>query len=324
MPDVSVIVPTYNRKDSVRRTLAALERQTLDSERFEVIVVSDGSTDGTFEAVQALKTGLSLRVIQQSNSGPSVARNRGAAEATAALLVFVDDDIEPSPEFLQVHLEAHDSETGLVLIGPQTGPLGEPMPNWMAWEHLMLEKQYANFRSGVWKAGPNNLYSGNMSLRRDHFMASGGFEEKFTRQEDVELGFRLEKLGLTFRFEPRADAIHRSSRSFASWYKTPFEYGRRDVQMARDMGEGRMASMARENFRSRSRLTRGLAYLAIGRPVVEKLLFGTTAALARNSARRVALPFCSVLFNLRYLQGMCSELGGRRALWDLLNSSDRS
>lgn len=315
---MSVVVPTYNRRESVLRTLRALARQTLPADAFEVIVISDGATDGTTEAVRALQTPYRLKFTEQKNQGPSVARNFGARQAAAPLLVYVDDDIEPKETFLAEHAAAHEGHDNLVVIGPQNGPQNEPMDNWVAWEHEMLRRQYVNFINGVWQAGPNNLYSGNFSLRREHFLAVGGFDEKFTRQEDVELGFRLEQHGLQFQFNPRADAIHRPTRTFASWYKTPFEYGRRDVQMARDMGEEQAMTLARKHFQERNLLTRLLAKRCIGLPPMEAAVLSLGRLGIRYGGRRLAMSACSLVFNLRYLQGMCQELGGRARLWEAI------
>ena len=67
-------------------------------------------------------------------------------------------------------------------------------PAWIAWEHAMLEKQYTAWRTGEWQGcGPHHFYSGNASLRREHLIAVGGFDEQFPRQEDVELAVRLER-----------------------------------------------------------------------------------------------------------------------------------
>lgn len=321
MPQLSVVIPTYNRKESLKRTLDALSRQTISNDEFEVIVISDGSTDGTNEAVPQMETKYRLRFIVQKNQGPSVARNYGARLAVNALLVYVDDDIEPVNEFLDVHCKAHIADSSLVVIGPQTGPMDEAMPHWIAWEHLMLQKQYANFKSGVWEAGPNNLYSGNFSILAEHLISVGGFNEQFTRQEDVELGFRLAERGLKFRFIAEANGIHRPTRTFQSWYKTPFEYGRRDVQMARDGGEERVIELTRKHFKERNRLTRMIAQICIGQPILEPAVLAGGCAAVKVGGRRIALAACSLLFNLRYLQGMCAEIGGRRQLWQILERS---
>ncbi len=317
---LSVVIPTYNRKASLLRALNALARQTYPASQFEVVVVSDGATDGSAEAVRALKTPYRLRFVEQKNSGPSAARNYGVRLACAPTIVYLDDDIEPVAEFLEKHAEAQEREENLVLIGPQSEPPGEAIPNFIAWEHAMLQKQYDRFGSGEWEAGPNNLYSGNFSVKREALIAVGGFNEKFTRQEDVELGFRLEQHGLHFRFEGKANGFHRPTRTFESWLRTPFEYGRRDVQMARDGGEERAMELARRHFRERNRVTRFLAKRCIGVPLLEKGVLGFCRIGAQHLPRKFALGFCSLLFNLRYLQGMSRELGGRQKLWRAIQS----
>ena len=315
MPSLSVIIPTYNRCGSLLRTLNALTNQTLPYNEFEVVVVSDGSTDGTTEMISSFRSDFKLNFVKQKNQGPSVARNQGARLAQSPLLIYLDDDIEPCIEFLEEHLREQHGQLRLVVIGPQTGPMAEPMSNWVAWEHLMLQKQYDNFKSGVWEAGPNNLYSGNFSVLREHLLGVGGFNEVFTRQEDVELGFRLAERGLSFRFNANADGIHRPNRTFASWYKTPYEYGRRDVQIERDGGENEAMELARRHYQERNLVTRTLAEFCIGRPVPEKIILQSFAFAAQRAPRSLALKVCSILFNLRYLQGMSVELGGRQALW---------
>ncbi len=317
---LSVVIPTYNRRESLLRTLDALAKQTYPMKQFEVVIISDGASDGTADAVKTLTTPYRLRFIEQANAGPAKARNNGARSACAPLIVYVDDDIEPLPDFLAEHAKAHENDPKLVLIGPQSEPVGEPMDNWVRWEHRMLQKQYDNFNGGVWEAGPNNLYSGNFSLRREHLLAVGGFNEQFTRQEDVELGFRLAAQGLHFLFSMKANALHRPTRPFQSWVKTPFEYGRRDVQMARDGGEARAMELARQHYGERNLATRAAAKLCIGRPALESLVLGASAAVIKAGGPRLAMPACSLLFNLRYLQGMCQELGGRRKLWQAINN----
>ena len=315
---LSVVIPTFNRKQSLLLALYALAKQNYPARQFEVIVISDGSTDGSAEAVRELTTPYRLRFVEQKNSGPSVARNFGSRLACAPVVVYVDDDIEPVPQFLEHHARAHEQDDQLVLIGPQSEPEGESIPHYLAWEHAMLRKQYDNFVSGVWEAGPNNLYSGNFSVRRERLIAVGGFNEQFTRQEDVELGFRLEKLGMRFRFDREANGFHRPTRTFASWYKTPYEYGKRDVQMARDGGEDQAMALARKHFNERNALTRFLAKRFIGVPMLEGGLLATGRFGAQKLPRKLALNFCSLLFNLRYLQGMSEELGGRKQLWRAL------
>ena len=102
MPRVSVVIPTYRRRDALLRLLTALERQSLPASDFEVIVVVDGSDDGSREAAEALSTPYALRVCWQENRGRSAARNVGLEAARGELVVMLDDDMEPAPDLLRL------------------------------------------------------------------------------------------------------------------------------------------------------------------------------------------------------------------------------
>src|SRR3954451_1536012 len=80
-PVLSVITPTYNRRESLLATLRALERQSLPADQFEALVIVDGCTDGSADACRALGVSYTLRVIEQENAGPAVARNVGCEQA---------------------------------------------------------------------------------------------------------------------------------------------------------------------------------------------------------------------------------------------------
>src|SRR5262245_8840024 len=101
-PRVSVIVPTYQRRDLVLEAVSALGRQEFEHP-FEVIVVVDGSQDGTAEALQQATWSFPLHVIVQANQGLARARNRGAAEAAGEILLFIDDDMTADPRLLAEH-----------------------------------------------------------------------------------------------------------------------------------------------------------------------------------------------------------------------------
>ena len=99
----SVVIPTYQRRDVVVSSVRALAAQE-DAPPFEVVVVVDGSVDGTAEALRALATPFPLSVVEQPNAGRPAACNRGAAAASGELLLFLDDDMEAHPRLLaEVH-----------------------------------------------------------------------------------------------------------------------------------------------------------------------------------------------------------------------------
>ncbi len=321
-PYLSVVIPTYNRKETLLLALTALERQDMAPDEFEVIVVSDGSTDGTTEAVHALERPYRFRYIEQANAGPSAARNHGARAACGEICVYIDDDIEPVPGFLSEHARLHRTTPDLVAVGPQSPPPGERCDCWIDWEHRMLERQYERFRSGEWQVTGHNLYSGNFSVPRLRLVEAGGFDERYVRQEDVELGMRLTAMGLTFTFAAPAVGLHRPTRPFRSWYATPYTYGQRDIQIARDKGEGRVIELARLHYSGRNPVTKALTRVCVGRAGLERALLGALRAgvFASDAVglRRVALGLLSITFNVRYLQGMCHELGGRARMWRML------
>ncbi|MEM3432915.1 MAG: glycosyltransferase [Candidatus Methanomethyliaceae archaeon] len=127
-PLVSIVVPTHNRKQSLQQTLASLAKQTFPPDCFEVIVVDDGSTDGT-ETVRKQTFPFFLRYIRQDHQGDALARNRGAEESRADLLVFLDDDITVAPEYVDSLAKEHrDSKPQIVngLLYP--APVNNPNP----------------------------------------------------------------------------------------------------------------------------------------------------------------------------------------------------
>ena len=327
-PFLSVIIPTFNRKDSLQKTLDGLARQTYPLSQFEVIVVSDGSTDGT-EALLEQCTGApyALRPVYQANGGPARARNNGIKNASGEVVVFLDDDVEPAPDFLAVHAAHHVSEDRAVVIAPM---LPDPdlawwEPAWIAWEHAMLEKQYSAWRTGEWVGcGPHHFYSGNASVRREHLIAVGGFDEQFPRQEDVELAVRLEKeRGVYFVYAPDAKGIHRPQRRFESWLAVPFAYGRLDVVRAR---RGDVSwDTVRHGYHARNQVTRLLARIVLSCPLLNKpvraLLLPAAQAAYRLRRSGPAFAALSAIYNLRYLEGAQSEIGCRSQMQQILFGS---
>lgn len=314
---LSVVVPTYNRKDSLRLTLDGLERQSYARDRFEVIVVSDGSTDGTSEFVNQYKNSASytLRFLEQANSGPARARNYGIHEANGDVIVMVDDDVEPAPKFLEAHAKHHTGNKQAVVIGPMSPDpkRRRQEPVWIAWEHAMLQKQYEAFRQGVWdQAGPHNFYSGNASLRKEHLLAVGGFNEEFKRQEDVELAVRLQReRKVEFIIDLDAVGIHRPQRNFAGWLNVAASYGRLDVIRARN-GDGSWETIS-NSYHHRNRVTQTLASITLSNPSLNLPLrsFLKTAAIAcyRLGLAKPAISALSVVYNMRYLECAQEELG---------------
>ena len=115
-PTLSVIIPTFNRKYSLQRTLDSLSSQTFLREGFEVIVVDDGSADDT-ETVARQRFPFAFRYARQEHEGATAARNRGAAFSQADVLVFIDDDVTVSPQTLEAFAEVCGRRRKVLVMG---------------------------------------------------------------------------------------------------------------------------------------------------------------------------------------------------------------
>ncbi len=325
---VSVVMPTHGRRASLLRVLRALDRQTTPAGLFEVVVVCDGDVDGSTAACRALAPRLSypLCVLDQPNEGPAAARNRGVAAARAPLIVFLDDDVVPDEGLIAAHLEAQSGEGLRVTIGPLLPPPGARLNAWGAYEERTLCRQYDTMTAGWWPPNFRQFYTGNAALLKRHIVDVGGFDAAFRRAEDVELALRLCDRGLHFVFLPHARGWHYVRRSFASWLRLPTAYGAADVAMARAGRPELLGDVASEFRANRSEAVRRLTLLCAGRPALARAAGAALGLLARASSRvgptRLADASCSLIFNLRYYDGLAGALGGRAAFLQLLHGQE--
>jgi len=312
-PYFSVIVPTYNRLGRLRQVIAAFERQAYPSDAYEVIVISDGSTDGTDAYLKTLRSTMQLRWLTQANKGPAAARNAGVRTAVGEFIVFVDDDVVPEPELLKEHARSHhEAEGDVVVLGPLLTPEGFEMAPWVRWEQEMLMKQYSAMLRGDWLATARQFYTGNASLRRSHILAAGGFDEGFRRAEDVELAYRLANSGLEFVFNNRAAGMHFADRSYRAWLDAAYSYGRNDVIFARDRNQKWLLPTIRREFLNRHFLIRSLVRVCSGRSRLTRIA-SSAMKLAADSATLLSASVIegkaySGLFNLQYYNGFFNEL----------------
>lgn len=322
---LSVIIPTHNRLEQLRKVLQGLEKQTWPCNEFEVLVVSDGSTDGTDTFLRAAMTCLHLRAFFQPNQGVAAARNLGIAQATGEIVLFLDDDVVPLPELIDEHLRFHSLYgDSAIVIGPMLAPPDyEPSP-WVRWELEKLAEQYHDMTTGQWAPTARQFYTGNTSLARRHLVESGGFDPTFRRAEDVELAYRLAQRGLKFFFNPRAVGYHYAIRSFISWLAIPYTYGRNDVVFSRQGGQIWLVTTTFKEFRTRPALIRALTHLCLDRPrataVATAILTHIIQAGHQLKLKRLSQMACGALFNLRFYQGTADELEGRKAFFSGVES----
>ena len=207
-PDISVIIPTYNRREVILECLRDLDRQTLAPERMEIVVIDDGSPDGTLEAVRAAAAGMAVRVIceRQENAGASAARNRGIGLANGRILLIINDDTMATPGMLAAHLRLHDDEPdeAIAALGPLAISPKLPDSIYLHLHHdTTLDDLPDRFDLG-WRF----FMTFNISCKAALLRRGGVFDTTLKWHEDVELGMRLSKLGLRILFARDALGFH--------------------------------------------------------------------------------------------------------------------
>ena len=312
---VSVIVPTYNRLARLKKVLIGLEQQTYPLSDFEVIIVSDGSTDGTHQFLETIETPLQLKFIEQANQGVSVARNHGVDEAIGDMIVFLDDDVVPQPQLIVEHLKSHDpNKADAVVLGPYIPPLDFKLTPWSQWEQDKLLQLYAAMVDGSVMPSERHYVSGNSSLPRRLIIDAGGFDPDFRRYEDLEFSYRLKKQNTRFLFNEKAGGYHYSERSFASWLDIPYVYGRNDVLFTKQKDHGWLLPTVLRESTERHSFVRALVWLCLDRPFFSKMSIAGLKMIGKSN-RRLGLFAYSGIFNLRYYQGIADELGGRSVFY---------
>ena len=232
-PSISVVIPTYQRRDSAARLLTALADQTVDPASYEVILVVDGSTDGTREMADRFVAPYRLRVIGQSNRGRAAACNAGLRAAAGALVVVLDDDMEPGPEFLAAHQRAHAADDRLGVVGAVPVSLDDVPSPAAVYVGRKFNRHLAKLAQQQ-RFGLRDFYSGNFSVRRDLLLAVGGFDEDFQvyGNEDLELSLRLAEYGVRLVFDPGATARQHYAKDFTALARDTMAKGRTAVLLA--------------------------------------------------------------------------------------------
>jgi GT2 family glycosyltransferase len=312
-PTFTIVIPTYNRVERLQRVISALEQQSYPLNAFEVVVVSDGSTDGTDAYLSELRSKVRVRWFTQPNRGPAAARNLAVEKADGEIILFIDDDVVPEPQTLQEHARCHAQANGdVVVLGPLLNPAVFKMSPWVRWEQETLMKQYRALERGDWSASARQFYTGNASLKRRHILSVGGFDESFRRAEDVELAYRLANRGLSFVFNMQAVGRHFAERSFRAWLDAAYTYGRNDVIFARDRNQKWLLPSVRREFRERNVLVQLLIRLCGGRPrtsrFASRALKFTADTATFFDAGYIEQRVYSGLFNLNYYSGFILEL----------------
>lgn len=297
-PSFSVVIPTFQRRDVVCDAVRALGRADYPG-AFELIVVVDGSTDGTTDALAKLACPFPIKIVVQPNEGASAARNRGAAEAAHDVILFLDDDMMCDPNLLREHgglyATGADAVIGDTPIDPESpaGFLADSASRWI--KSTRVQSPISAF----------DIFTGQLSVRRTVFEELGGFDARFTSglafgSEDADFGVRLlaahdvrhNPLAISrqrYVVEPRQyrDRVERAVAAH-------IQFVRKHPHLARDLFERRGINrpMVRWVYRPLSRI-----------PFLPRLLAGIAVRMAQASSRT---NFRSNRALARFFSGACS------------------
>lgn len=244
-PEISVIVVTYNRADVLSRSLEALYAQETSPSHYQVVVVDDGSTDGTAAILQAWagRALSSLKILRQENRGAAAARNAGIQVACGEIVLFLGDDIVVPAGFLRAHLAAHRRWPGgeVCVAGPlRWGPDIRPTPTM----RFLLRYAYGYPDSTEPVESDYHLFYGcNTSLKRVFLLSGPLFDESFAGRdyEDVELGYRLSRRGMRLMYDPAAWAFHNHPQDIQALARRWYESGRNSLLYEGRTGQGAAA-----------------------------------------------------------------------------------
>jgi GT2 family glycosyltransferase len=233
---LTIGIPSYQRRGALQRLLESLAEELAGDPDLlsaaDVVVVVDGSDDGSLEMVRALDFPVRLQAVWQPNSGRAAARNAALNAAQGEFILFIDDDLVPSPGLIRRHLDSHRDSPPHILVGPCLIP--------DEWQALDSDRRfYSNRYSRPTEAGSirqfDDFSPANTSGPVELFRTVGGFDESFVGWggEDYELGVRLLNAGVEILFETEAIAWHLRDLSPKQRCSNLYEAGHNVVRMAR-------------------------------------------------------------------------------------------
>lgn len=220
IPTLSVIVPTFNRKSVLAKTLSQLCRQTISKELYEVIVIDDSSIDGTCDYLRDLKLPINFSFIcNEMNLGRAKTRNKGIRAAKGRYVVMIDDDIWVTETFVEEHFKVHRKSSkevavaGAILVARniENTAVNERCNDHHVWCYEEMKRHTTSLPYGFCKTA-------NLSLPRGLFNNVGLFNESFIHYggEDTEFGYRLMQRGVKLIFAENAIGYHFHSESVNS------------------------------------------------------------------------------------------------------------
>jgi cellulose synthase/poly-beta-1,6-N-acetylglucosamine synthase-like glycosyltransferase len=215
-PSASIIIPTFNGARRIGNCLAALLQQ-IAGKNAEILVVNDGSTDDVAGMVARYP---SVRLINQRNSGPAAARNRGALEACGNIILFTDDDCVPVSNWLSSMLEPFDDPEIVGVKGVYRTRQSRLAARFVQVEYEDRYRRMAGMRS------IDFIDTYSAAFRRDRFLELKGYDTDFpvACAEDIELSYRMSARGWKMKFAPQAVVYHTHPDTLWGYLKKKYKF----------------------------------------------------------------------------------------------------
>jgi len=197
MVEASVIIPTYNRSWILRKSLEALFNQNYPKDKYEIILIDDGSTDDTKTMIESLSPSCKLKYLRnEKRMGIPRTRNRGIREAKGKYIIFTDSDVLATPDFIKQHMNYHQKYQDVIVNGELI--------------RVSSFKQIGKKRKSIFDFSLSPFDTANVSVARKHLLKLGGFDEDLLAYgwQDLELGYRLRKAGLRCKRTRHALGYH--------------------------------------------------------------------------------------------------------------------
>jgi glycosyltransferase involved in cell wall biosynthesis len=323
---ISVVIPTYQRCESLRRLLTALANQTMPAGDYEVIVAIDGSQDATKEMVAGFAAPYALQGIWQPNRGRAAACNSGLKAARGELLVLLDDDMEPVPALLEAHWKAHLNPACLGIMGAVPIRFERTSPPVVRFIGAKFNRHLEQLGRPDHQLKLRDFYSGNFSIRRAVLTTLNGFDEDFEiyGNEDLELSLRLKNSGVTLKFSPEALSYQHYTKNFAGLARDNIAKGQTAVLLATKHPET-YKDLKLSAYRQASRkwriLRAGLLWLSRLSAKTPEGVIKFMTWLERRQPARVELYYTLVL-DYCFWWGVTKALGKSRSLKNLLEAPE--
>ncbi|OGC78727.1 MAG: hypothetical protein A2145_03850 [candidate division Zixibacteria bacterium RBG_16_40_9] len=220
---ISVVLPTHNRIQILEKTLQAYHKQNYPLNKIEIVIVDDGSTDGTEHFIKTFKTNSPIRIhyLRQENKGVTSARNLGIKNSQNQIILLSDDDVLPAANLIEEHMRWHNLHPGEneAVLGYVTWSPEIEIDDFMRWCENGGPLQQFHLIQNQSQADCRFFYSGNVSLKSD-LLKQNLFDENFYFGfDDFELGYRLSQKGLKIFYNKEAIGFHYKKFTYAEMEK---------------------------------------------------------------------------------------------------------